>query len=192
MMRTGILGGPLADRLLSRMGDPSARDHGDGSPYHGPSKLEVLLGQNIWREPEGKDVDGFEHFADPRAVLQTMSRLLRPEGRVLLSFGPTWFHPLGGHLFSVFPWAHLIFTEVALLRWRARFKHDGATRFGEVEGGLNQMTVRRFQKLVAASPLAFEAFETVPIRRLRALATPLTRELFTSRVRSRLKPRKAA
>jgi SAM-dependent methyltransferase len=256
MMRTGILGGPLADRLLSRMGDPSAGGYCDGSAYRGLSKLEVLLGQGIWSELKGKDVvdfgcgsggetvemarrgarhvtgvdilepalesarqaaraagvadrcdftrhpegradvvvsiDGFEHFADPRAVLQTMSRLLRPKGRVLLSFGPTWFHPLGGHLFSVFPWAHLLFTEAALLRWRARFKHDGATRFGEVEGGLNQMTIRRFQKLVAASPLAFETFEAVPIRRLRALATPLTRELITSYVRCRLKAREAA
>ena len=92
----------------------------------------------------------------------------------------------------MFPWAHLIFTEAALLRWRARFKHDGATRFGEVEGGLNQMTIRRFRRLVADSPLAFETFEAVPIRRLRALATPLTREFFTSYVRCRLKPREAA
>jgi hypothetical protein len=110
MMRTGILGGPLADRLLSRMGDPPARGYG----------------------------------------------------------------------------------EAAHVRCRARFKHDGATCFGEVEGGLNQMTIRRFQKLVAASLLAFESFEAVPIRRLRALATPLTRELFTSYVRCRLKPREAA
>ena len=30
----------------------------------------------------------------------------------------------------------------ALLRWRAAFKSDAATRFGEAEGGLNQMTIR--------------------------------------------------
>ena len=52
-------------------------------------------------------------------------------GQVHISFGPPWCHPLGGHLFSVFPWAHLLFTEHALLQWRAGFKHDGATRFGE-------------------------------------------------------------
>jgi hypothetical protein len=57
---------------------------------------------------------------------------------------------LGGHLFSVFPWAHLIFSEQALIRWRSDFKSDGATRFSEVAGGLNQMTIRRFERLIAA------------------------------------------
>jgi 2-polyprenyl-3-methyl-5-hydroxy-6-metoxy-1,4-benzoquinol methylase len=80
-------------------------------------------------------LDTFEHFADPEAILESMSTLLRPTGEVLVSFGPTWYHPLGGHLFSVFPWAHLIFSEKALIRWRSTFKTDGATRFGEVAGG---------------------------------------------------------
>jgi 2-polyprenyl-3-methyl-5-hydroxy-6-metoxy-1,4-benzoquinol methylase len=63
--------------------------------------------------------DAFEHFSDPLAILNIMSKLLKPNGEVLVSFGPTWLHPYGGHLFSVFPWAHLIFTERALIRWRA-------------------------------------------------------------------------
>lgn len=112
-----------------------------------------------------------------------MSQIIKSTGRVLLTFGPTWFHPLGGHLFSVFPWAHLIFTEEALIRWRSRFKHDGATRFDEVEGGLNQMTIRRFRQLVARSSFWFETFERIPIWRLRALANPLTREFVTTSVR---------
>src|SRR5207245_8009444 len=77
-------------------------------------------------------IDSFEHFEDPAAILKEMHRLLNPGGCVLAAFGPTWYHPLGGHLFSVFPWAHLIFTEQALIRWRSDFKTDGATRFQEV------------------------------------------------------------
>ena len=46
-----------------------------------------------------------------------MESYLAPGAKVIATFGPTWYHPLGGHLFSVFPWAHLIFTERALLRW---------------------------------------------------------------------------
>lgn len=135
-------------------------------------------------------LDAFEHFDDPQGVLLTMRSLIKDSGCAMVEFGPTWYHPLGGHLFSVFPWAHLIFTEKALIRWRADFKTDGAKRFGEVEGGLNQMTIRRFEQLVARSDFQFESFETVPIRRLRPLANRLTREFTTAIVRCRLVPHK--
>jgi len=79
------------------------------------TKAEVIL-----------SLDAFEHFADPAAILDIMHSLLDPTGCVIVSFGPTWYHPLGGHLFSVFPWAHLIFSEPALLRWRADLRNDGA------------------------------------------------------------------
>jgi hypothetical protein len=52
------------------------------------------------------------------AILEIMYGLLKPDGRVMLCFGPIWYHPLGGHLFSVFPWAHLVFSEAALIQWR--------------------------------------------------------------------------
>lgn len=134
-------------------------------------------------------LDSFEHFDDPAAVLRTMDSLLRPGGEVLASFGPTWYHPNGGHLFSVFPWAHLIFAEKSLIRWRSTFKTDGAKTFRECQGGLNQMTIRRFEKLVEASPFRFAELEAVPIRRLRRLHTRLTREFTTSIVRCRLQRR---
>lgn len=134
-------------------------------------------------------VDAFEHFADPAHILKLMRGLIRHDGRAIISFGPTWYHPVGGHSFSVFPWAHLVFTERALLRWRADHKADGATRFGEIEGGLNQMTIRGFERLVAASDFEFESFEAVPIRKLRRLHNRLTREFFSSMVRCYLRPR---
>jgi len=131
-------------------------------------------------------VDAFEHFANPGEILGIMNTLLRPSGQVLISFGPTWYHPLGGHLFSVFPWAHLIFSERALISWRSTFKTDGAMRFGEVAGGLNQITIAKFEQLVAASPFKFAALELVPIRKLRRLHNSLTREFTTAVVRCRL------
>ncbi len=136
-------------------------------------------------------LDAFEHFDDPARILEVMRGLIKDDGRVLAVFGPTWYHPLGGHLFSVFPWSHLVFTEGALIRWRSDFKTDGATRFREVEGGLNQLTIRRFERLVAASPFRFEALELQPIRRLKPFANRLTREFTTSLVRCRLAPRRA-
>jgi SAM-dependent methyltransferase len=131
-------------------------------------------------------LDAFEHFADPADILRIMDRLLHPTGEVLISFGPTWYHPLGGHLFSVFPWAHLIFSEKALIKWRATFKTDGARRFSEVAGGLNQMTIRRFETLIQRSAFRIATFELVPIRNLRSFHSQLTREFTTAIVRCRL------
>jgi SAM-dependent methyltransferase len=132
-------------------------------------------------------LDSFEHFDDPAGVLRQMFELLTPGGQVLISFGPTWYHPLGGHLFSVFPWAHLIFSEAALIRWRHDHRSDGATRFREVEGGLNQMTIRRFERLADASGFTVEHLEAVPIRRLGWLHMRLTREFTTAIVRARMR-----
>lgn len=132
-------------------------------------------------------VDSFEHFGNPGAILDMMNAHLEPGGEIYISFGYPWYHPMGGHLFSEpFPWSHLLFSEAALIRWRSDFKTDGATRFGDVEGGLNQMTISRFEKLVEASCLRFKAFEIVPIRKLRWLHNRFTREFTTAVVRCRL------
>ena len=90
--------------------------------------------------------DAFEHFDQPEKILLAMHALLKPGGKLIASFGPTWYHPLGGHLVSVFPWAPLVFTEAALIAWRADFKDDGATKLSEVAGGFNQMTIARFER----------------------------------------------
>lgn len=129
-------------------------------------------------------IDTFEHFADPAGALAAMAALVRPGGHILIAFGPPWFHPLGGHLFSVFPWAHVVFTERALLRWRADFKSDGARTFAEVSGGLNQMTIARFRRILGTSGLEVRRLETLPIRRLQRVHSRLTEELTTSVVRA--------
>ena len=249
----GVIGGPIAYRLLRRISIDGETGYCDGSAYDGVSKIETLLGKRIWEDTRDKVVidfgcgdgedaveiakrtarkvigvdireralanararaaahgvadrchfattteekadlilslDAFEHFGDPAQILRIMRRLLKDDGCIVAAFGPTWYHPLGGHLFSVFPWAHLIFTEKSLIRWRSDFKTDGATRFCEAEGGLNQMTIRRFETIVAASDFKFAEFEPVPIRKLQPLANRLTREFTTAIVRCKLVPR---
>ena len=142
-----------------------------------------------WHEPVDYIVslDAFEHFADPGAILRTMHRLLKPTGAVLTSFGPIWRHPLGGHMYSVFPYAHLLIAENALVRWRSQYKTDGATSIES--SGLNRMTIGRFERYVAGSPLRIEHLQAVPIRRLRSIANRFTREFTTATVRCRLVPR---
>ncbi len=246
----GIIGGEIGYKLLKKL-DPSGEASSvNGSVYADKSKIETLLGSDIWREVAGKTVidfgcgegseavemaqrgagkvigvdiqdkllsvardkaevagvnqictfsrtateladiivsiDAFEHFADSAAMLDVMRGMLKPDGCIIASFGPTWYHPLGGHLFSVFPWAHLVFTEAALIRWRSDFKTDGATRFSETDGGLNQMTIRRFERIVGQSSFEFEKFEAVPIRKLRLFTNDFTREFTTAIVRCKL------
>lgn len=135
--------------------------------------------------------DAFEHFSDPSATLDFMHKLLKPDGFILASFGPTWLHPYGGHLFSVFPWAHLIFTENALIRWRSDFKFDSAKKFSEVEGGLNKLTIRRFEKIVNDSPLTIEWLDTIPIKGFYPFKYKAIREFGSSIVRCKLIPKKA-
>jgi SAM-dependent methyltransferase len=131
-------------------------------------------------------LDAFEHFTEPKLALDAMYRLLSPGGTLVASFGPTWYHPLGGHLFSIFPWAHLIFSEDALIAWRSDFKTDGATKFHETAGGLNRMTIARFERMVAESAFEVQTIEAVPIRKLKQVHGKLTREWTTAIVRARL------
>ncbi len=142
------------------------------------------------KPPEKADIivsiDAFEHFEKPAEILEVMHSLLKPDGFLVAAFGPTWYHPLGGHLFSIFPWGHLLFSEKALIKWRRDFRDDGATKFSEVSGGLNRMTIRRFEKLVDKSSFALDYLKAVPIKKLKFFHNRLTREFTTSIVRCKL------
>lgn len=153
---------------------------------HGVGDTCKFVPKPVGRADVVFSLDSFEHFADPGGNLRLMSEMVNDDGEVWISFGLPWYHPHGGHLFSVFPWAHLIFTEEALVRWRSDFKDDGATRFCEVAGGLNQMTIARFQQLVAESPLEFREFRMTPISPLRFIHCHATREFTTSLIFARL------
>lgn len=176
-----VIGLDLRERLLA-----SARETAEKA---GVSDICTFATSTHEKADVIMSLDAFEHFDDPAQILKIMRGLLKPDGRVIAMFGPTWYHPLGGHQFSVFPWSHLIFTEKALIRWRSHFKTDGATRFNEVEGGLNQMSIGRFERLIAESDFEFESLEAVPIRKLRRFHNRLTREFFSAIVRCRLVPR---
>lgn len=134
-------------------------------------------------------IDSFEHYEDPAAILELMFRMLNPGGFVLVAFGPPWYHPYGGHLFSVFPWAHLVFSEHAMVKWRTSLPGK-EPKTSLLDAGINQMTVSRFERLVETSPFQFRTFEAVPIRRKRW--PTWSREFTTSIVRCRLEPRAVA
>jgi SAM-dependent methyltransferase len=166
----------------------SAKERLAASAESVSSKCEVV---ERWDESRPKvdviiSIDSFEHYEDPAAILELMCRMLKPDGFVLVAFGPPWYHPYGGHLFSVFPWAHLIFSERAMVNWRTGLPGK-EPRTSLLDAGINQMTVSRFERLVERSPFQARTFEAVPIRRKRWPSW--SREFTTSIVRCRLEPR---
>jgi hypothetical protein len=115
--------------------------------------------------------------------LDQLYTLLAPGGELYISFGPPWKHPFGCHMFFLnpLPWMHFIFKEETIMAVRAGYRQDGAKRFGEVDGGLNQMTVGRFMRLAEDSKFQIAKLRLIPIKGLTWLVrNHSTREYFTS------------
>lgn len=129
--------------------------------------------------------NAMEHFPKPGSILASMKRLLRPEGRLLISFGPLWLAPRGSHMgfFCPVPWVNLLFSEETVMKVRARYRDDGARHYEEVESGLNRMTLHRFESLIAETGLEIEFKKLTAVKNLDILTRiPHIRELCTNHV----------
>ena len=111
-------------------------------------------------------VDCFEHFADPRGDSDADAPVLRPGGKVLVSFGPPWRHPLGGHVYSVFPFAHLVFPESCV----GAVAVDVQDRRGADDRGerAQQDDSEALSQSGRGEPFEFERFEACRLRRVRS------------------------
>jgi SAM-dependent methyltransferase len=137
-------------------------------------------------------VNCFEHYLDPAAVLRHMRWFMKPSAVVLIYFGPPWLHPYGAHLRTLIslPWAHLLFPESTVMGAIADYREDKPKSYMEIAGGLNRLTIRKFLRYIAESPLSLRSFELIPIRGLWPLIkVPGVREFFTSTIRAELVPR---
>lgn len=139
--------------------------------------------------------NSFEHFPDPAGTLRSMSIALRPTGRLFVTFGPPWLAPYGSHMFffTPIPWVNLFWRERTVMRVRSRFRADGASRYEDVEGGLNRMTLRRFETLIRASgmPVAWRRYTAV--KKLDFLArVPVLREFCVNTISCILVPAAAS
>lgn len=129
--------------------------------------------------------DSVEHFNDPALALKQMMSVLKKQGRIFMIFGPPWYAPHGSHMnfFTTLPWVNILFSERTIMKVRAAFRNDGAAQFGEVEGGLNKMTVAGFERLIAGSGMRMEYLKYHCIKKLDFLArVPVMRELFIHEV----------
>jgi len=125
----------------------------------------------------------FEHFANPGRALREMRRAARPGGIVIVSFAEPWYSPHGSHMnfFTEVPWVNLLFSEQSVMEARSRFRSDGARRYEEVEGGLNRMTVSKFERIMRESGMQIEFLKYYPVKDLPAVAKlPVLRELLVA------------
>jgi SAM-dependent methyltransferase len=160
------------ERLAARRGVRNVRFARAVSQLGGP--FEVIITQN-----------SMEHFPSPGDTLLQMARALAGGGTIYVTFCPLWYTPYGAHMQHIIPipWVHLLFPERAIMAVRSRWFADGATRYEDVEGGLNRMSLRRWERLLQRQLLVVESarYEAVwHMDRLRRL--PVLRELLTNRV----------
>lgn len=137
-------------------------------------QFDVVISQN-----------SMEHFPDPYAVIRQMKAALRPGGMILITFGPPWFAPYGSHMsfFTSVPWVNILFPERAVMSVRSRFMSDGAARYEDVEGGLNRMTVAKFERIISQCGLDMSGRRFECVKGLSFLAKlPFARELFINHV----------
>jgi SAM-dependent methyltransferase len=107
--------------------------------------------------------DSFEHIADPERYLAALKRYVGPGGEIAIGFGPLWRSPYGAHQLQMsrLPWAHLIFPERVVMReWRRIGFPGGATTYAEIAGGLNKMTLGRFERVLEDPELERVFFAT--------------------------------
>ncbi|MDQ6676888.1 MAG: class I SAM-dependent methyltransferase [Acidobacteriota bacterium] len=140
---------------------------------------------------EGRQFDvvyscsAFEHFSGPEAVLRKMIDVTRPGGQIIITWAEPWWSPNGSHMtgYTGFPWSNVWFSEKTLMRVRSKYRSDGAQKFSDVEGGLNQMTIRRFEKIIGACGVPIEFYKLWPVRGMPLVSSiPVVREFWTAAI----------
>lgn len=124
----------------------------------------------------------FEHFDNPHIILKECKRILKDDGQIYLTSG-VWAHPWGAHMnfFTKVPWVQFVFSESTIMNVRHAYRNDGATKFNEVEGGLNKIGIRSFNKIVKELNLTVEYLKLNPVKGLTPLTKiPYVNELFTN------------
>ena len=145
--------------------------------------FDVVISQNA-----------MEHFPDPDSIVALMTRLVRPGGVMLVTFGPPWYSPFGSHMhyFCKVPWLNLLFSERTVMKVRSRYRSDGAQRYVDVESGLNRMSLAKFERVIANAGVQAKHSQYACVKGLDFLGKiPVVRELFVNQVSCVLAPFRA-
>ena len=78
---------------------------------------------------------------------------------------------------------NVLFAEQTFMNVRKRFRTDGATKYEDVESGLNKMSVAKFERIITSSSLKIEFKNHRCIKEINLLARiPFLREFFINQV----------
>ncbi len=128
-------------------------------------------------------ISSFEHFNDPASNLEQMRQSVMVGGLVIVTFAEPWFSHSGSHMdfFTKVPWVNVFFLEETVMRVRSRFRKDGAERYEDVEGGLNRMSLAKFERTMKESQMSVECLRYFPTKGLPLVERiPLIREFWVS------------
>jgi ubiquinone/menaquinone biosynthesis C-methylase UbiE len=128
-------------------------------------------------------ISSFEHFGNPASHLKQMADAVKPNGRVIVTFAEPWLSHSGSHMdfFTKVPWVNLWFSERTIMQARSHFRSDGATRYEDIEGGLNRMTLAKFKRIIKASGMRIEQLYYYSTRNLPLVdKIPVVREFLVS------------
>ena len=99
----------------------------------------------------------FEHIPDPEGCLRKVKEMLTEGGYFATVFGPLWGSPYGAHMknFTRCPWVHFLIPErVVLLVRQDMYRPDEVvSRYEDIKGHLNRITVAKFRRHIANSGL---------------------------------------
>lgn len=159
-------------------------------PEQGYDRSKVVFKCGVTEEDKGRyDIvisqNSMEHFSDPEEILKIMLAALKPEGKLLITFGPPWYAPYGSHMkfFTGLPWVNILFREETVMNVRKHFRRDGATRYVDVDSGLNKMTVGKFERLLQNTSLRVDYRSYECVKGLDFLGSiPYVRELVVNQI----------
>jgi hypothetical protein len=66
------------------------------------------------------------------------------------------------------------------MRARSKFRSDGARHYEEVAGGLNRMSLAKFERIIRNSGMTVEYYRAFMTKGLPVSRIPVLRELFAS------------
>jgi SAM-dependent methyltransferase len=141
---------------------------------HLSNRFDIVVSQN-----------SMEHFKNPASALDEMKKALKEDGVILITFGCPWFSPYGSHMhfFVKVPWVNLLFDEKTVMNVRSYFRNDGAIRYEQVEGGLNKMSVAKFERLIRECGLRTEYRRYDGVKGIDFMVQlPVLRELFINNI----------